>query len=121
MPKSAGGTFARCHGADGDTRNSFSIGFPRRRSSNSSLTKIVANEPLACRIADDGYVVSYHHRSGPIGCNAQEDRTFDASRALVDRHTERTPAVRPWWREPYKMPLSRHSRRRPGPAKFGGK
>jgi hypothetical protein len=28
------------------------------------------DEPLTCRIADDGYVIDNHHRSGPIGCIA---------------------------------------------------
>jgi hypothetical protein len=43
------------------------VTIPRRTSSG---TKIVEYEPLACRIADDGYVIDNNHRSGPIGCIA---------------------------------------------------
>jgi hypothetical protein len=37
-----------------------------------------------------------------------------ASRPGESRLAERTPAVRPWWRELYKLPLLRHSLRRAG-------
>jgi len=51
-----------------------------------------------------------NRRASPVAANSG-DRLLSKPKA----------GTQPWRREPRFMPLSRHSRRRPGPAKFGGK
>ena len=62
-----------------------------------------------------------NNSSSRSAANARTQRVSPiASRPGESRLAERTPAVRPWWRELYKLPHTCRSRYPPGSAQLGG-